>query len=397
MEGHQIRSSRGQETQLDANLSATAPEFVISVPLAGNESYDVMGGTGWISELGKALARMKYVDRAVMVFTSPRIGGHYFDGLKRSLKAAGFKEIVRHDIPDGEANKNMDQYTKALGAVADNFPDPRHVPLVINLGGGVVSDIGGFVAGSFRRGVGVDYIQVPTSLLGDVDCGVGGKVGVNLLHAKNIVGLIYQPRLVFIDLNFLQTLDKREIQSGTAEIIKYGVVCDGGHFDYLEQHLEKLLDLDPVVTSTIVKKCVKLKADVVCQDPKDDRDHRIVLNFGHTIGHAIEMAADLKMTHGEAISIGMVGATRLAIKLQMCSKDILTRLVTLLNRAGLPKSAKSHGHNLDLDLVLETMKKDKKAVDGNLRFVLPTAIGNWEVRVVKDSKLIRDVVSSCIN
>jgi 3-dehydroquinate synthase len=222
--------------------------------------------------------------------------------------------VVRHDIPAQEEGKNWEEFSRCCAALASSFPDTGAVPLVITLGGGVVGDLGGFAAGVFRRGV--PFVQMPTTLLSAVDSSVGGKVGVNFGSVKNLMGIFNQPRLVFADLAMLRTLDPREIRSGVAEVIKYGAVCSAELFEELESGaLEKLLALDPQVLTEIVAQCCQLKADVVTQDEFDKKGIRNVLNFGHTIGHALEMAAEYRLKHGEAISIGMVAATRLSIAL----------------------------------------------------------------------------------
>ncbi len=327
-----------------------------------------------------------------MVFTSPRIGGLYFDRVQRSLREAGFTRIVRHDIRDGEKNKNFTEFQKCLDSLTKSFPESGDIPTVINLGGGVVGDLGGFAAGTFRRGI--PYVQVPTTLLGDVDCGVGGKVGVNFDKVKNLIGMFHQPLLVFSDLSLLKTLDVREVRSGVAEVIKYGMVCSYSLFEYLEKNIEKLVSLDPVVLRHVVNTCFRLKAEVVEQDEEDNKGVRIVLNFGHTVGHALEMEAKYKMTHGEAISIGMLAASRIAIRLNKCDKSAYDRLHSLMKRAGLPTSIPQK-LKINMPSLLETMRHDKKAVAGTNRFVLPTTIGKWCKQDGIKETIISEAVRTC--
>jgi 3-dehydroquinate synthase len=227
-----------------------------------------------------------------------------------------------------------------------------------------------------------------------VDCGVGGKVGYNLNHVKNIIGMYHQPLLVFSDLSLLNTLALREVRSGVAEVIKYGVVCSRSLFEYLEHNIEKLVALDPTVLKEVVSRCFKIKAEVVEQDEEDNKGVRIVLNFGHTVGHALEMEANYKMTHGEAISVGMIAATKIAIKLNKCDETVHSRLQSLFERAGLPVSVPSR-LKIDVHSLLETMRHDKKAVNGTNRFVLPTAIGKWCKQDGIKESLISDVVKTC--
>jgi 3-dehydroquinate synthase len=354
-------------------------------------SYDILVSYGWLDKLGQKLKSWGLSGDA-MVFTSPRIGGLYFDKLAASLRAAGFNQVVRHDIPDGEKNKNHAQYMRCINTLSSNFPDPGAVPIVVNLGGGVVGDIGGYAAANFNRGI--PYVQVPTSLLGCVDCGVGGKVGINYDGVKNKIGSFYQPRLVFADLALLETLDAREIRSGTAEVIKYGMVCSKPLFEYLEKNIEKLLALDSAVLTKVVADSYHIKARIVEKDERDNNGLRMVLNFGHTIGHAIEMAATYRMTHGEAISVGMIAASRMAVELNVCKVVLHDRLRSLIERAGLPTSAR--GQRVSLERVMKNMAKDKKFADGKNCFILPSGVGKWVARTGVDNHLIVEVVRDCL-
>ncbi len=353
-------------------------------------SYDILICQHRLRHFGKLL-RDRGVSGDVMVFTSPTIGDLHFKALEESLRSGGFDRIVRHDIPDGEKNKNFRQYNACLEALTEEFPESGEVPTVINLGGGVVGDLGGFAAATFRRGV--PYIQVPTTLLGDVDCGVGGKVAINFGDAKNLVGTFYQPKLVFTELSFLKTLDKRQIRSGVAEVIKYGTVCSRSLFEYLEKNIEKLIAIDPPVLRHVVQTCYKLKAEVVEQDEEDNKGVRIVLNFGHTVGHALEMQARYELTHGEAISVGMLAAVQIAIKLNACGEEVYTRLRSLIQRAGLPVSIPAK-LKIRVEDLIATMKRDKKAVGGMNRFVSPQGIGGFCKRDGVKEHIIAEVLKS---
>ncbi len=353
-----------------------------------NRSHDILVGHGWLDRFGELLAA-RVVARNVMVFTSPRIGALYYEPLEKSLAAAGFQRICRHDIPDGEENKNLAEYSNCCEAVVRDFPQSSSAPAIVNLGGGVVGDMGGFVAATFMRG-GAPYVQVPTTLLGCVDCGVGGKTGVNSKTVKNIIGRIYQPKLVFADLALLETLPPRDIRSGVAEVIKYGAVCDAALFEYLETNIEKLLALDAPVLRRVVSDCYRIKARVVEEDELDDKGKRNVLNYGHTIGHALEMAADFRMTHGEAISIGMLAANHIALSLGALDQSSAGRIRSLIRRAGLPRSAEG----ISFERLIESMKHDKKFREGGNLFVLPTGIGAWKsVRNVETSVISEAVLS----
>ena len=326
--------------------------------------------------------------------TNPQVGGLYFERVRAALEAADFRRVVRHDIPASEEGKNWDEFSGACAALLAAFPDTGSIPLVILLGGGVVGDLGGFAAGVFRRGV--PFVQMPTTLLAMVDSSVGGKVAVNFGGVKNIMGIFNQPRLVVCDLDLLRTLDPREVRSGTSEVIKYGAVCSAALFEQLERgDLEKLLALEPGVLADIVGQCVALKARVVEQDEFDKKGIRNVLNFGHTIGHALELSADYSLTHGEAIAIGMIAATRLAVRLGVCSEALLERLQPLIERAGLPISYPDQPGLFDR--VLRAMQMDKKFRDGKNVFVLPTAIGSWQQVENVDWTLVHEALRSVLS
>jgi 3-dehydroquinate synthase len=355
----------------------------------GSRSYPILVGSGILHSLGASLREHGLKQTQAFVITNAQVGQLYFEQTRSALEAAGFTRIVRHDIPAQEEGKNWNEFSGCCAALAESFPDTGAVPLVFTLGGGVVGDLGGFAAGVFRRGV--PFVQMPTTLLSAVDSSVGGKVGVNFGSVKNLMGIFNQPRLVFADLELLRSLDARELRSGTAEVIKYGAVCSASLFEQLERgDLEKLLALEGAVLTDIIAQCCQLKADVVEQDEFDKKGIRNVLNFGHTIGHALEMAADYQLKHGEAISIGMVAATRLAIALGKCEDAFLDRLVALFTRAGLPVSY------LDaqglFERIVRAMQMDKKFRDGRNLFVLPTGVGSWQQQENVPQELVDDAV-----
>lgn len=357
---------------------------------ASSKTYDILVGWDTLGSIGGALKERSLIgNRPIAVLTSPRIGGLYFDALEAGLRDAGIDNpIGRHDIPDGEANKNVEEWSSAVSWLADFVPQSSAKPLVMTLGGGVVGDLGGFVASSFRRGV--PFVQVTTTLLGATDCSVGGKVAVNLPQGKNLVGAFYQPEMVFADLKTLQTLPDEQIRSGMAEVIKYGAVCDGSLFGYLEDNIDRLMDLSAEELSYTVRECCRIKADVVRQDEYDNKHVRICLNFGHTVGHAIEKACGFRMTHGACVAVGMVAAARISRRLDHCTSDDMRRLVNLLDSAGLPTECP----HLDLEAeeVHEAMQHDKKWTEGVNVFVLMTGVGSWVERRNVDQSLIDDAV-----
>jgi 3-dehydroquinate synthase len=356
----------------------------------GERSYDVLIDFDFLADLGEALKRRGLARDNVAVFTSPTVGGHYYAVVEGGLRQARMQGIGRFDIPDGEENKSLDQFVRAVRWLARFAPDPSIEPLVVALGGGVVGDLCGFAAACFRRGV--SYVQAPTTLLAAVDSSVGGKTAVNLPEGKNLVGAFFQPRLVYVDLGTLKTLPEREVRSGVAEVIKYGAILDADLFLFLEHAVEDVVGLDAGALMRVVPACVQLKADVVGRDELDRAHERVCLNFGHTLGHAIEMAADAQMTHGECVAVGMVAAARISVKLGLCPPEALDRLEELVLRAGLPARA----GGVDPERVLELMAHDKKFVTGRNRFVLLTDIGQWTEREGVPTELVREAVRDAV-
>jgi 3-dehydroquinate synthase len=324
------------------------------------------------------------------VVTSPRVGRHYYQMVEESLLAARVANVARWDLPDGEENKSLDNFARAIRWLAEFAPDPSIQPVLVALGGGVVGDLGGFAAACFRRGI--PYVQVPTTLLAAVDSSVGGKTAVNLPEGKNLVGAFYQPGLVYMDLAALKTLAAREIGSGVAEIIKYGAILDPDLFQFLEHSIDDLVDLDPGALMRVVPTCVQLKADVVRQDERDNAHVRVCLNFGHTLGHAIEKAADGRLNHGECVAIGMIAAARISVWTGVCQVEVLDRLRALVKRAGLPTRAE----DVALADVLTYMRHDKKFTQGENRFVLLTDIGQWAEREAVPMDVVRDAAEEAL-
>ena len=356
-------------------------------------SYPVLIGAEMLASLGAAVRAQGLAHTNAFVITNEPVGAHYFAPLHSALDGAGFTRIVRHDIPASEEGKNWDEFTRTCAALLAAFPDTGATPLVFLLGGGVVGDLGGFAAAVFRRGV--PFVQLPTTLLAAVDSSVGGKVAVNFGGVKNIMGAFSQPRLVCCDLALLRTLSAREVRSGVSEIIKYGAVCSAPLFAQLEAGaLEQLLALEPAALVDVVAQCVTLKARVVEQDEFDKKGIRNVLNFGHTIGHALELSADYALTHGEAISIGMLAATRIAVALGVYRQDFFTRLQGLIERAGLPRFFPDAPGLFDR--IVRAMQMDKKFRDGKNLFVLPTGIGAWRQAEDIDWALVHDALRGAL-
>jgi 3-dehydroquinate synthase len=341
----------------------------------GARAYSVLNGHGCLPNIGTLLREHGLHQSTAFVLTNPEVQALYGQALETSLRNSAFQQVVFHQIPASEEGKNWDEFSKTCASLLHHFPDAGTAPLVLLLGGGVVGDLGGFAAAVYRRGV--PFVQLPTTLLAAVDSSVGGKVAVNFGGVKNIMGSFSQPKLVVCDLATLRTLPPRELRSGTAEVIKYGAVCCGSLFADLEAGaLERLLALESETLVDIVTRCVRLKATVVEQDELDKLGIRNVLNFGHTIGHALELSAHYALTHGEAISVGMVAATRLAEEMGVCEGGFRPRLEALLQRAGLP--LRYGGHPELFDPMLRALQLDKKFRNGKNLFVLPIRPGAWQ-------------------
>ncbi len=370
----------------------------ITVNLGKERSYPVLVGCGSLGEVGEQFVRLKENAERVFIISSPRIYGLYGELISKSFRKAGFKVGVGL-FPDGERNKSLKSYTKILAKLVE-FANLSYGAngsggiIIANLGGGVVGDLGGFVAATFNRGgssAKVDYVQIPTTLLGFVDCGIGGKVGVNFPRGKavikNLIGQFYQPRLVYADLDVLRTLPRRELRSGLAEVIKHGVIKDKALFGYLEGHHRDIFSLDHEAIRHIVKRSYNIKARIVEKDERDRKGIRAVLNYGHTIGHAIE-GANLQYKHGEAVAIGMVCAAEIARELGIFPGEGVKRIEELIGRVGLPVRAR----DCNINDILELLKRDKKVVNGINRYVLPTEIGRVIVKQGVDKGIIRKVI-----
>ena len=352
----------------------------------GDRSYNIVIGSNILDKIANIVKNLN-IGRDIFIITNHKVGKLYAQRVIRSFQSAGFTGIEEIRITDGETSKTWDTYGKILAKV-HNFDKYQEKKIVIvTLGGGVVGDLGGFVAGTYRRGV--NYIQIPTTLLGQVDCGLGGKVGINLKEAKNLIGLFYQPKLAYMDLAVLKTLNAREMRSGLAEVIKYGVIKDPNLFKYVEKHFKEILHHDIICLKHIVLTCVKIKAKITAIDERDDKDIRIILNFGHTLGHAIESASNYKVyKHGEAISIGMLCSGDIACRLGLFSDKDFLRLDRLIRRVGLPTKIRK----CSLKDIMKSMKHDKKFVEGVNKFILPIKIGKVEILKDIDESLIKDVL-----
>jgi 3-dehydroquinate synthase len=353
---------------------ADAQELRLDVGL-GPRAYPIQVVSGNPENLGPFARRAldanwagKACRRALVVTDQNLAALPYVGECETALEHTGIA-CRRAVLEPGEATKSLESarllYDELVRMKAD-----RHTA-VIALGGGVIGDLAGFVAATFARGL--PLLMVPTSLLAQVDSSVGGKVGVNHPQAKNVIGAFHQPVGVWIDTNALDTLPPRELRCGLAEVVKYGMILDAGFFEDLEARAAAILARQPEALRTIVAHCCRLKAEVVTRDEREETGLRAVLNFGHTVGHAIEAVAGYHgaFQHGEAVAAGMIAECRLAERLGWIGPALTERLARLLDRFGLPTSISG----LHPAQVLEAMTHDKKNQRGKIRFVLPRSLG----------------------
>ena len=335
-----------------------------------DRAYDIFIGDALADRLDECLRACGEVTHAVTI-TDDNVLSFHAEDFSRLLG----ERVERSDlivVPSGEATKSLGQFEQLCGEMLDRGADRR--TLVVACGGGVVGDLAGYVAASFARGV--RFLQAPTTLLAQVDSSVGGKVGVNLPRAKNMVGAFWQPAAVLISIDTLQTLPDRDYRAGLAEVVKYGVILDAPFFSMLEENVDAINRRDPAVLETIVARCCRLKADVVENDEREEAGLRAVLNYGHTFCHAIEAETNYgEYLHGEAVSIGMLCASRLAERLGRVDAELTERQRSLLEALHLPTTFSG----LNIDDLMAAMMRDKKVAHGKLRFILPTTMGHVEL------------------
>ena len=342
---------------------------IVRVELS-DRSYDIEIGNENLPRVGDFVMARQGI-RHVIVITDENVDIPHADRVAESLKRSG-ADVDILIVEPGEPSKTVAVAETLWENMVDLGADRKTV--IVAVGGGVVGDLAGFVAASYARGI--PFFQVPTTLLAQVDSSVGGKVGVNLPDAKNMVGAFWQPQGVLIDTDVLKTLPEREYRAGLAEVVKYGAILDVDFFAYLEDNIQGLNDRTPIVIRHIIACSCRLKADVVKADERETTGYRSVLNFGHTFCHAIESTSGYdQLFHGEAVSIGMVCAARLAESLGRVDSIFTTRLSDLLVALNLPVDVPE----LDHDELIASMQRDKKAEYGRLRFVLPTRLGHVEL------------------
>ncbi len=363
----------------------------------GPRSYDVFIVTDYLPHIASAIEPwfedrpgMQPGQRKALVVTDQNVAQPHGEAVHQSLSAGGWECELFVMIP-GESSKSLPVVSEMYDRLVEMQAGRQTV--VFAVGGGVVGDTAGFVAATYVRGI--PFVQIPTTLLAHVDSSVGGKVGINHPKGKNLIGAFHQPLGVVIDTATLQTLPERDFQAGMAEVVKYGVILDEEFFTELEQNLEGIKNRSAEVMQSLIARCCRIKADVVEQDEFEHTGLRAVLNYGHTFGHAFEnLCRSGELLHGEAVAIGMIYASRLAERANLIDESVTDRQRKLLESLDLP-TALPEGLSFTVDEILSRMRLDKKAVSGQLRFVLPTRIGEVKVYPNIPEAEVRDFLKDC--
>lgn len=348
----------------------------------GERSYPIYIKNDY-KDIGRCIQNARLTGRIVLV-TDSNVDKYQGQECIEAFEKSGYT-VDKFVIQAGESNKNLDTVQSIYKYLLDLGLDRNAV--LIALGGGVVGDITGFVAATFLRGI--NYVQIPTSLLAQSDSSVGGKVGVDFEGSKNIIGAFYQPQFVYINVNSLKTLPKRELQAGLAEVVKHGIICDKEFYEYIDYNVSKIFEFDEAVLQFVAKNNCSIKGAVVQKDEKEG-DLRAILNFGHTIGHAIETVMSFKLLHGECVSLGMVGALNMAKSLEMIDEESIISVKKTLEKIGLPTKLEG----IDVERVYKQMFHDKKIKGNKLTFILPRkSIGEVIQCTIDDEDLIKRTIA----
>lgn len=354
---------------------------ILNVKYNGEPCYDIVFDDSF-DELSSKVKELGFSDRRFCIITDSNVGPLYADQVKSILEPIANKVVV-YEIPAGEENKNLTEINKVYGFLIEEKLD-RH-DLIIALGGGVVGDMAGFIAATYLRGIA--FVQIPTTLLAQTDSSVGGKTGVDYEGYKNMVGAFYMPRLVFMNISVLKTLDGVQFASGFAEVMKHGLIKDSDFYMWLIENMYEIEERDPETLITMVKKSCDIKRAVVEKDPTEKGD-RAFLNFGHTIGHAIEKYKNFELLHGECVALGAVAAAFISWKRELLSMDEYYEIRDMFVPFGLPISVT----DIDEDEVIRLMHSDKKADSGSIKFVLLKKVG----KAVLDKTVTDDEVRAAL-
>ena len=347
----------------------------------GSNSYDVRVGAGLLARMGIWLKEMGFSGKATII-TDTTVKGLYGDTLNQGLTSAGFN-VTTLEVPAGEEYKSLETAGRLYHELTSSYAE-RNTP-VLALGGGVIGDLAGFVAATYMRGV--PLIQVPTTLLAQVDSSIGGKTAVDSGQLKNVIGAFYQPRLVIADINTLKTLPEAELSNGMAEVIKSAAIRNKHFFHFLDLNLGNVRLLNAAVLEEIVLETARIKAEIVEKDEKD-LGLRSLLNFGHTIGHALETVSNFQIKHGQAVAIGMTAAARISHKMGTLDEREVIWLTDVIKKAGLPTEMP----DLNMGEIIAAMKHDKKVVQDKVRFVLLKSIGEAFITDEASLALVEEVL-----
>lgn len=349
----------------------------------GIRSYPIIIADDNFEALSKKVKQLKLGSDAIII-TNPLIRRLYAAKLQKALKKEKVSSHV-FNVQDSEKSKSISVYVKIISRIS--AIDTKKRLFLIALGGGVVGDLTGFVAATYKRGI--SYIQIPTTLLAQVDSAIGGKTALDLPTGKNLIGAFYQPKLVYSNINLIKSLPLRQIRAGLAEAVKYGIIVDVNLFKYIEKNNKKIFNLDSACLSYIIKASSFIKAKIVENDERETTGLRSILNFGHTIGHALETAGGYSnLNHGEAISIGMICAAEISHAMGILPEAELQRIINILGLLKLPQEAKKG----DLKAVLNAFLRDKKFINGRIRMVLPSKIGHVFVTENIPYNLIKRII-----
>ncbi len=349
------------------------------------KEYPIFVGRGIVNRLPSLMNGFKN-SRKCVIITNKVVNSLYGEFITKMLNSEGY-EAHLFEVPNGEDCKDL----KVVEELYDFLISLRfdRYSTVIALGGGSVGDLSGFVAATYMRGV--NFVQVPTTLLAQVDASIGGKAAINLPKGKNLVGVFYHPQFVLTDVNFLKTHDERDFRSGLAEVVKYGVIMDAEFFNYIVKNKDRLLDIESDELLRAVVRCCQLKAMVVSKDEYDREGVRAILNFGHTIGHALEAYSNFELRHGEAVSIGMCYEAKISVALGLAKESVVDEVCRTLSDLKLPTRI---GEDVDLPRLLDLMRRDKKAVGGKIAMVLIRDIGSSELVGNVPEEVIAEVIKN---
>lgn len=352
----------------------------------GDNSYPLIVGTGLLNRVGELLTPHTKSNK-ILIVSDTFVKASYMSVVLKSLESTGL-DVSTVEVPVGEESKSLTQFSRIQDSLVAHQLDRGST--LIALGGGVIGDLAGFAAAVYMRGI--PYVQIPTTLQAQVDASVGGKTAINHPKGKNLIGAFHQPKLVLIDVDTLSTLPERDLRSGLIEVIKMGVIRDESLFEMVEENLDAILNLDDIVLTEIISQACINKAEIVAKDEKES-GLRMVLNYGHTFGHALEALTHYnRYRHGEAVSIGMNCAAQLAVNLGMFSDTDFQRQCALLKRAKLPIAFPP---DLTVEALCDAMYLDKKTLGGKLRLILPTRIGEVVIRDDIDDRHILEAISQC--